>query len=140
MPYGGSSSGANLAAPGLGRHVAFITPTNVDSVGASTNSTSYQYDSDNQELSDPDDEETAVKPISLESSSAVAHLEYDDVLIVPPKPSKGNWTRFVCISHTFPVPDGDVLLHSGDLTGSGRVREFEMTMQWLFDLPHPIKM
>jgi hypothetical protein len=82
--------------------------------------------------------------VSLRSPSAVVHLEYDDVFHVPPKPSEGNWTRFVCISdthsHTFPLPEGDVLLHSGDLTGTGRVREFELTMQWLYELPHPVKM
>ncbi|KAE9402854.1 Metallo-dependent phosphatase [Gymnopus androsaceus JB14] len=54
-----------------------------------------------------------------------------------------EYTRFVCISDThtrnFPVPDGDVLLHSGDLTDSGTLEEFEKTMDWICQLPHKIK-
>ncbi|KAJ7888634.1 Metallo-dependent phosphatase-like protein [Mycena olivaceomarginata] len=51
--------------------------------------------------------------------------------------------RFVLISDThgktFPVPDGDVLLHSGDLTRSGTLSDLRHMMAWLFALPHPIK-
>ena len=55
-----------------------------------------------------------------------------------------DWTRFVCISdnhaRTYPVPAGDVLLHAGDLTRSGQLKEFQITMEWLFRLPHKVKM
>jgi Icc-related predicted phosphoesterase len=37
------------------------------------------------------------------------------------------------------VPDGDVLLHSGDLTNTGTVSDFEKTMEWLYGLSHPVK-
>jgi len=38
-----------------------------------------------------------------------------------------------------PVPDGDVLLHAGDLTELGRLAEMERVMEWLCALPHPVK-
>jgi predicted phosphohydrolase len=51
--------------------------------------------------------------------------------------------RFVCISDnhgwTFPVPDGDVLLHAGDLTDLGRIEEMERVAEWIYSLPHPVK-
>jgi hypothetical protein len=80
--------------------------------------------------------------IVLSSTRENVHLEYTPSQL-PPKPSD-EWTRFVCISdthaHAFEVPDGDVLLHSGDLTNTGTLREFEKTMDWLYSLPHRIKM
>src|SRR5258705_9346158 len=86
------------------------------------------------------------RDVVLPSTGAVVYLEYNPRLL-PPKPS-GNpdekWTRFVCISDThtrcFDMPDGDVLLHSGDLTNLGTATEFETTMKWLCGLPHRIKL
>ncbi|KAF8159018.1 Metallo-dependent phosphatase-like protein [Pholiota molesta] len=79
--------------------------------------------------------------VVLSSAREIVHLEYPPSHL-PPKPSD-EWTRFVCISdthaHAFAVPDGDVLLHSGDLTNTGTLREFEKTMDWLYSLPHRIK-
>ncbi|EPQ58009.1 Metallo-dependent phosphatase [Gloeophyllum trabeum ATCC 11539] len=77
----------------------------------------------------------------LESPSAVVHIEYD---MANPPPHRGpSWTRFVCISdthaHVFPVPDGDVLLHSGDITNTGKLGDFQTSMGWLYELPHPTK-
>jgi Icc-related predicted phosphoesterase len=44
-------------------------------------------------------------------------------------------TRFVLISDTHntkpPLPQGEVLIHAGDLTGSGTRKETEAAMQWL---------
>lgn len=81
-------------------------------------------------------------PITLKSPGEIVYLEYNPTEL-PPKPSDG-WTRFVCISDThsrsFPIPDGDVLLHSGDLTNTGTVSDFEVTMKWLYSLPHAVKM
>jgi hypothetical protein len=77
----------------------------------------------------------------LTSAAAVVHTNYD-VLDPPPKPDS-NWTRFICISDThsqaFPVPGGDVLLHSGDLTNKGTLPEFRGTVEWLMSLPHKFK-
>jgi Icc-related predicted phosphoesterase len=53
--------------------------------------------------------------------------------------------RVVCISDThnrqraFAVPDGDVLVHAGDLTGRGSVAEIAAVNRWLGGLPHPHK-
>ena len=91
---------------------------------------------------DPTPSETNPPP-SITTSTAIIYSIYDPNSI-PPKPSEGNWTRFVCLSdihqHVFPVPDGDVLLHSGDLTGTGTLRGFKITMDWLCGLTHPLKM
>ncbi|KAK0228154.1 Metallo-dependent phosphatase-like protein [Armillaria fumosa] len=61
---------------------------------------------------------------------------------IPPKPGE-DWTRFVCISDThsneYPLPDGDVLLHAGDLTMWGTVKELSDAMNWLNSQSHPTK-
>jgi hypothetical protein len=86
--------------------------------------------------------------VVLYSADAVVHLEYDpknlpSVQQVAEKQGGGNWTRFVCISDThskaFDVPHGDVLLHSGDLTQVGREGEMKRTMEWIYSLPHKVK-
>ncbi|KZP20295.1 Metallo-dependent phosphatase, partial [Athelia psychrophila] len=75
------------------------------------------------------------------SPTAIAHLEYD-IAALPPPPS-GAWTRFVCTSdthcRTFPVPPGDVLLHSGDLTNTGTLADFRGTLEWIRAQPHALK-
>ncbi|KAJ5545230.1 hypothetical protein N7461_007534 [Penicillium sp. DV-2018c] len=49
----------------------------------------------------------------------------------------------VCISDThnaqIGVPDGDVLIHAGDLTQSGSFQELQNALDWLRALPHPHK-
>lgn len=53
--------------------------------------------------------------------------------------------RLVCLADThnrqgdFEVPEGDVLLHAGDLTGRGTPREIAAANAWLGTLPHPQK-
>lgn len=53
--------------------------------------------------------------------------------------------RLVCLSDThnraegIDVPAGDLLLHAGDLTGRGSLREIERAHAWLASLPHPRK-
>ncbi|TRM64704.1 Metallo-dependent phosphatase-like protein [Schizophyllum amplum] len=83
-----------------------------------------------------------INPETLRSQTEVVYTEYDPSEALPPKPGD-DWTRFVCISdthnRTFPVPDGDVLLHSGDLTDVGRLSDFQVTMSWLYKLPHKTK-
>ncbi|KAF8146418.1 Metallo-dependent phosphatase-like protein [Mycena galopus ATCC 62051] len=76
--------------------------------------------------------------------SSVVQLKYTGLPLPKPEPTTGKaWTRFVLISdthgRTFPVPDGDVLLHSGDLTRSGTLNDLRNIMAWLDTLPHPIK-
>ncbi|KAL6307091.1 Metallo-dependent phosphatase-like protein [Sparassis latifolia] len=82
-----------------------------------------------------------VRAPALHSHTVIVHTEYD-ISAPPPLPGP-EWTRFVCISDThsrqFAVPEGDVLLHSGDLTNSGTYKGFRSTIEWLADLPHPHK-
>lgn len=53
--------------------------------------------------------------------------------------------RLVCMSDThgrherLSVPEGDVLIHAGDLTGRGKAHEVEAAVEWLLDHPHPHK-
>ncbi|CAK5272801.1 unnamed protein product [Mycena citricolor] len=77
---------------------------------------------------------------SIVSPTCVVQLDY---IADPAPPPSGPWTRFVILSdthaETFPVPDGDVLLHCGDLTRRGTAAELRRTMEWLCELPHPVK-
>ncbi|CDO68638.1 hypothetical protein BN946_scf184996.g69 [Trametes cinnabarina] len=72
---------------------------------------------------------------------AVVHASYD-LTFLPKHPGEG-WTRFVCISdthsHLFHVPPGDVLLHAGDLSRHGTLKDLEVTLNWMKGLPHPAK-
>lgn len=74
------------------------------------------------------------------SASITVHDHYGND--VPPHPGQG-WTRFVCVSdthsQTFSVPAGDVLIHAGDLSSWGSVKQLKVTVDWLLSLPHPVK-
>src|SRR6266404_5126914 len=65
------------------------------------------------------------------SASIVVHDHYGNN--VPPHPGQG-WTRFVCVSdthsQTFAVPPGDVLIHAGDLSSWGSVKQLKVTVDW----------
>ncbi|KAJ5782255.1 hypothetical protein N7457_004029 [Penicillium paradoxum] len=49
----------------------------------------------------------------------------------------------VCISDTHnnqpSLPNGDILIHAGDLTSSGSLKELQATLTWLRAQPHPTK-
>jgi hypothetical protein len=51
--------------------------------------------------------------------------------------------RVVCISDTHnkkaDIPDGDLLIHAGDLTNNGTLAEIQAQINWLRSLPHPEK-
>lgn len=52
--------------------------------------------------------------------------------------------RVVCISDTHDqilgsVPDGDLLIHAGDLTNAGTVKDIQSQIDWLASLPHQHK-
>jgi Icc-related predicted phosphoesterase len=53
--------------------------------------------------------------------------------------------RLVCVSDThnraegIDIPEGDVLLHAGDLTGHGEAAEVARAARWLASLPHAHK-
>lgn len=54
-----------------------------------------------------------------------------------------NLVSIVCLSDThnaqISVPDGDILIHAGDLTQSGSFQELQEVLAWLRALPHPTK-
>lgn len=54
---------------------------------------------------------------------------------------KTRKTRFVCVSDThnqspggcFRLPQGDVLVHAGDLTNQGTLSELQKALKWIED-------
>ncbi|KAJ2915707.1 hypothetical protein MD484_g4707, partial [Candolleomyces efflorescens] len=90
--------------------------------------------------------------VLLASIDAVVHLEYEpgnlpslqEVVKQHGGRDDESWTRFVCISDThsriFEIPDGDVLLHAGDLTTWGHKEDMEEVLDWLCGLKHKVKM
>lgn len=51
----------------------------------------------------------------------------------------------VCISDTHNnqvpnIPDGDILIHAGDVTQRGTLKEMQTSLDWLTSLPHPHKL
>jgi len=61
-----------------------------------------------------------------------------------PKPE--GFHRVVCISDTHSleakiqhIPDGDILIHAGDFTNTGTLKEVVDWMDWMETLPHPVK-
>lgn len=54
-----------------------------------------------------------------------------------------NPIAIVCISDTHntqpDIPDGDILIHAGDLTQSGSFQELQAALSWLSTLPHTTK-
>ena len=75
---------------------------------------------------------------TLETKGARIYLDPERV---PPHPGD-QWTRFVCISDTHnctpAVPDGDVLLHAGDIS-AGVPESVKLMFEWLKGLPHETK-
>lgn len=62
--------------------------------------------------------------------------------IIPAKPFR-NPVSIICISDTHNsqpnLPDGDILVHAGDLTQSGSLKELQATLSWLRAQPHTTK-
>lgn len=63
-----------------------------------------------------------------------------------PGPQPAGTIRIVCVSDTHgarprcPVPDGDVLIHAGDFSKTGRLEEVSEFCAWLRSLPHARKL
>lgn len=61
----------------------------------------------------------------------------------PPTPAPAIPITVVCISDTHgtqpPLPDGDLLLHAGDLTEWATFRELHAQLTWLAQQPHKYK-
>lgn len=66
----------------------------------------------------------------------------DDVVVLPGHSLTDARVRLVCVSDTHNlhrslyVPDGDVLIHSGDATDFGTLDEMRDFFDWLMSLPH----
>ena len=62
---------------------------------------------------------------------------------IPPAELPIDSVTVVCISDTHnyqpALPDGDILIHAGDLTQSGSFTELQATIAWLRRQPHPHK-
>jgi hypothetical protein len=58
-------------------------------------------------------------------------------------PRNRHKIRFVCISDTHtnapPIPEGDILIHAGDLTNAGTIAEIQVQLDWLASQPHEHK-
>ncbi|KAG5751315.1 hypothetical protein H9Q69_003236 [Fusarium xylarioides] len=77
----------------------------------------------------------------------LAFLFYHAVLLLrgrpfhPPRDKPA--IRVVCISDTHDlkvdIPNGDILIHAGDLTDSGTVADIQKQLDWLREQPHPVK-
>ncbi|KZT40977.1 Metallo-dependent phosphatase [Sistotremastrum suecicum HHB10207 ss-3] len=80
------------------------------------------------------------RPISTDTVSVYTSYNIDN----PPAHPGPDFTRIICISDThaesFPVPDGDVLIHGGDLTDLGYFDELKTTMDWICAMPHRRKL
>jgi hypothetical protein len=78
---------------------------------------------------------------------ALMHFIYAILLTLrgaPFKPPRNKpRVRVVCISdthtNTTSIPNGDVLIHAGDLTNAGTVKEIQAQIDWLASLPHKEK-
>ncbi|KIJ14274.1 hypothetical protein PAXINDRAFT_176827 [Paxillus involutus ATCC 200175] len=92
-------------------------------------------------MAQPQTESHPTEAVHPRARNGAIYADYDPSN-PPPHPGPG-YTRFVCLSDThsatFEVPDGDVLLHSGDLSNHGSYSELDVTMKWLKELPHPVK-
>lgn len=62
--------------------------------------------------------------------------------MIPAQPLT-NPVTVVCVSDTHnsqpELPDGDLLIHAGDMTQSGSLQELQVTVDWLKAQPHPTK-
>ena len=61
-----------------------------------------------------------------------------------PAPAPKKFIRIVCISDTHnrtppSIPNGDILIHAGDLSQGGTVPEIQAQIDWLDSLPHKTK-
>ena len=103
----------------------------------------------------------------LTAEGVAVHLSWD-LKNPPERPKDGTWTRLICVSDThcqiFPIPDGDVFLHAGDLshtvsismtypnrsnlesessltftTIQGRYKQLQPTIAWIKGLSHQYK-
>lgn len=89
---------------------------------------------------DPTDAWNAIRPTQPVYSVKARRLRRED-------PTSVGSVRFVCISNThgktaqlpFAIPDGDVLIHTGNITAYGSLEEVKEFNSFLATLPHKYK-
>ena len=84
---------------------------------------------------------TALHNFLTQPHTFLARLIYALLLWLRPRPPPSNPTlRVVCISDTHTqtknIPDGDLLIHAGDLCNIGSPAELNAQITWLDSLPH----
>ena len=79
-----------------------------------------------------------------EGKEKIVKLELEG--LIKPGPQKENTIRMVCISDTHghttdlqPIPSGDILLHAGDFTNIGEMKDIIKFNEFLGQLPHKHK-
>jgi hypothetical protein len=90
------------------------------------------------------DPPTAVDKLLESPLRALISIVYSILLTLrgaPFKPPRNKpKVKIVCISDThtniLDIPNGDVLIHAGDLTNAGTVQEIQAQLDWLASLPH----
>lgn len=90
---------------------------------------------------------TPLDRILLSPLRAIVQVIYLTLLAIrgaPFKPARNKPPiHVVCISDTHTktpsVPNGDLLIHSGDLTNEGTLKEIQAQFDWLASLPHKYK-
>jgi hypothetical protein len=88
-------------------------------------------------------DEILSSPLQLVTSRIYLALLHLRGVPCKPPPSKPS-IKIVCISDTHnnlpsPIPDGDLLIHCGDLTNNGTLAEIQVELDWLAALPHKHK-
>ncbi|KAF6832181.1 phosphoric ester hydrolase [Colletotrichum musicola] len=72
--------------------------------------------------------------------TTIARLLRDSFPVSFPIAEAGDAVTVVCISDTHNtqprLPPGDILVHAGDLTASGTVKELRATVEWIKKQPH----
>jgi Icc-related predicted phosphoesterase len=87
--------------------------------------------------------ETNINSTNYSPTSLITKLEIEN--FKNPNPKNDNYIRFVCISDThtsadeIKIPEGDVLIFSGDFTYSGKLSEVEKFKSFLSSIPHKYK-
>lgn len=77
--------------------------------------------------------------------NSIKHTQHYEILSVPSSPKQENQIRIVCISdthmkhHHLQIPDGDILVHTGDFSSLGRWDDIQRFATWFGGLPHKHK-
>lgn len=100
------------------------------------------------------EEKIEVHPLTSDPTKAWEEISKSQrVIKIAYKPPKNentdpNKVRIVCMSDThsltkhikFDIPDGDIFIHAGDFSATGKLNEIQEFNDWLANLPHKHKL